>query len=191
MSRFEILYLVSQYLILAAALIYAFLALLQWAAIRRQANIAAQANRPFLLITYVRSLGEFVGQSGRGWNFGVTLNNYGIGPADIADYIIDWGMFDKPPPDPIINYGKTDGNRLNDSLVGPSKMAEDHLRVTISLTDENIRIIGDDTKRIAIHGRVRYRGAHEKIYESRFFWWFFIEDRSFVRALSPELNSHT
>jgi len=48
-----------------------------------------------------------------------------------------------------------------------------------------------DRRRIAFHGRVRYRGTLKQKYATRFFWWYFPEEDQCVQCLTKKYNSHT
>jgi hypothetical protein len=128
--------------------------------------------------------------------FNIELRNFGVGPADIKDYFCDAEIFEPPKPknglnDPVVIYQDSECNRLNDSLIGPNETVDDRLVATISVYAAERDLIRDDVKPIAIHGRIRYRGAHDFTYVTRFFWWYSPDTDSCQRAFTEELNSHT
>ena len=159
------------------------------------AEASLHADRPFLLVigiaVEVSGLGEF---SDKNLTAAIALRNFGNGPADIIDYIAEAELFDSPMVvrrDPPVWYGPDVGDRINDSLIGPNEMVKGRLFATLSMNSQEYASAFAEEKRIGIHGRIRYRGASKQIYESRFFWWFFAQDKSVARALTKELNDHT
>ena len=127
-------------------------------------------------------------------SFNIALRNFGTGPADIANYFAKACVFDAPPssgkqPHPVYSDGET--NRVNDSLIAPNEIVPDRFAAVVSFDNRERNAISNETRRIGIHGRFRYRGASENFYETRFFWWYFPLESRFIRALPPELNAHT
>jgi len=128
--------------------------------------------------------------------FSPVLHNFGVGPADIMDYIAEAELFDSPAlfqaqiNDPPILYRENEVRRLNDSLIAPGEEVQKRIHATITISPTEDTQITNDTKRIGIHGRIRYRGAPEHRYTTRFFWWYFRDDNNFFRCLTPEYNSH-
>lgn len=115
MTRFEILYLISQYLIFVTGLIYAVVAYRQLRAIGRQADIASQTltamrnvERPFLLVRSqkiaVQDEDSRLGLASRKrLNISFDLINTGKGPAMIKTAtimgVLSEGYFDRGTPD--------------------------------------------------------------------------------------------
>jgi hypothetical protein len=131
----------------------------------------------------------------------ISVKNFGVGPADIIDVIVEPEVFDrsKPPAirkDPVIVYGPDQGGPINDSLIGQTEQVE-RLITRINLNSQEFKAMDEDTKRLAFHGRIRYRGASpEKIYITRFFWWFYFgrnpaEDICARSLFDRTLNEHT
>jgi hypothetical protein len=183
----------------------------------RAAEVALHINRPFLLVTktgVARIQGQQIVDFTKpppttsttpmdvlknpltSLRFKIELRNFGVGPADIKDYFCEAELFDPPRPqnglnDPVVVYQDSQCNRLNDSLIAPNETVDDRLVADISFYTADRELIRDDVKRIGIHGRLRYRGAHDFTYVTRFFWWYFPDTDSCHRAFTEELNSHT
>lgn len=183
----------------------------------RAAEAALHINRPFLLVTktgVARTHGQQIVDFTKApptssttpmdvlknpltsLRFKIELRNFGVSPADIKDYFCEAEIFDPPKPqnglnDPVVVYQDAECNRLNDSLIGPNETVDDRLVADISFYTAERELIRDDVKRIGIHGRIRYREAHDFTYVTRFFWWYFPDTDSCHRAFAEELNSHT
>jgi hypothetical protein len=159
------------------------------------AEAALHADRPFLLVTAIKvdtfGLGKF---GEKNLHIAVVVRNFGNGPADITDYIAETELFDPPThgrSDPPVWHGPNDGQRINDSLIAPHETVEDRLLTSLSMSREEYASAFSDDKRVGVYGRIRYRGASNQIYETRFFWWYFANGDNSARALTKELNDHT
>jgi hypothetical protein len=198
--------------VLSTFLLAVFTGGLWWTSIRqwKAARASLELNRPFVLVTEVCR--EVLNET---FNFNVpveanppagmpdptytmtiraVLRNFGVGPADILKYFAEAAIFDAPTtpakqPRPV--YRDADCNRLNDSLIAPNECADDRIVGTVSFTNADRGALAEDSMRIGMHGCIRYRGATETVYETRFFWWYLLPEDRFVRADPPELNAHT
>lgn len=157
-------------------------------------RLALQINRPFLLVTELANLTEqrdpspfkFIVEAD------VALRNFGTGPADILDYIVEAEIYNIPPPDPDPDYDTIKANTLNDSLVAANETVADRIHAIIALDGPEYESVMREQKRIAIHGRIRYRGTGPgQVYWTRFFWWHFPDAPKLARALTKRLNDHT
>jgi hypothetical protein len=159
------------------------------------AEAALHADRPFLLVVGIKvdilGLGEF---GEKNLHFALVVQNFGNGPADITDYIAEAELFDPPThvrSDPAVWYGPNDGQRINDSLIAPHETVQERLRTSLSTSREEYASAFSDDKRVGVHGRIRYRGSAKQTYETRFFWWYFVNGDHSARALTKALNDHT
>lgn len=163
------------------------------------AEAALHADRPFLLIFRVTVFHTAIpNPSGHSLEARIWLHNFGNGPADIVDYIAEAALFDRNPrvggavQEPVVEYGPADGGPLGNSLIAPHIDSKgDDIVAHLTLSDDDMKAMRDETKRVGIHGRIRYRGAPKQVYESRFFWWYFPDTQECFRAANPELNAHT
>lgn len=157
-------------------------------------RLASQVNRPFLLVTEPIMTREerhdlpfsFLVQAR------VVLRNFGTGPADIIDFIIEIGLFDIPPPDPDPDYDAMEAGQLNYSLIAPGEIVNDRIPpASISLDGKEWELVQQEKKRIGIYGRIRYKGTTDQVYWTRFFWWRFPNAPYLARANEKKLNDHS
>lgn len=159
---------------------------------------AIHVGRPFLLVTevHVRTVKD---DQNAIFTADFTLHNFGTGPADIVDYIAEGDVFDAPVqnpdrrverPDPRIAYGRKEGGPIGDPLVAPAADFRSHIVAHVSVPKSELAAM-PDRRRIAFHGRVRYRGTLKQKYATRFFWWYFPEEDQCVQCLTKKYNSHT
>jgi hypothetical protein len=158
------------------------------------AEDALHVDRAFLLVTGFELTQQLRDGSNNTltliFQFRAILRNFGVGPADIVNYVVEAELFNLPPPDPNPIYGE--GSPINDSLIAPGDIANDRIYATISLNSAESDAVMRGQKRIGLHGIIRYRGASARQYWSRFFWWVMTNDmRQFARAYTKELNDHT
>ena len=98
----------------------------------------------------------------------------------------------KPPDniDPVVRYEHT--AQLNDSIISPGETVPDRIKAANSFDGLEYTSLLDHTMRIAVHGRIHYRGASEKIFETRFYWWCFLSDPPRLsRCNTKKWNDHT
>jgi len=159
------------------------------------AEAALHADRPFLLVVAIKTdifgLGEF---GEKNLHFALVVRNFGNGPADITDYTAEAELFDPPThvrSDPAVWYGPNKGQRINDSLIAPHETVHARLQTSLRTSREEYASAFSDDKRVGVHGRIRYRGSAKQTYETRFFWWYFVNGDQSARALTKELNDHT
>lgn len=177
---------------------------------------ALHVNRPFLLVTNVVRTGQrteivdfatpptdtsttaiqVLNNPSTSVHFLVELRNFGVGPADIKDYFCEADIYDPPNRqngmrDPVVIYQDSECNRLNNSLIAPDETVNDRLFGSVFFSSQQRKLIINDARRIAIHGRIRYRGAPDFTYVTHFFWWYFWDTDSCYRANTEKLNSHT
>jgi hypothetical protein len=167
----------------------------------KAAETALYVNRPFLLVTRVECTDAKFINGSLNHKFKIHLKNFGVGPADIANYIAYADLFDRPVgfvweiKEPEMSYVPELGNRLSDSLIGAGEEVSNRIECQSSLDPELYAVLQNGTKTLAINGIITYRGGAPKTYETKFFWWFYVDDAGrpvrFVRALRPDLNSHT
>jgi hypothetical protein len=171
----------------------------------KAAAAAAEASlhiyRPFLLVTGVECADVKVVNGMLIHKFTIRLKNFGVGPADIVTYVAGADPHDTPIgivtqiKEPDIRYVPERGNRLSDSVIGPGERVDDRIECRSVLDPALWALLRDGTKTLAVNGIIIYRGTAPKDYETKFFWWFFVDAdgrpiRSF-RAFRPDLNSHT
>jgi hypothetical protein len=166
--------------------------------ISREATAAAKAalhtNRPFLLVTNIVSNSTETDGNWYKVESAIRLRNFGVGPADIVDYIAKVELFDTPESsssEPLVTYGLDEGNRLGNPLIGPGDAVEDRFFPGMTIGPDMRTARHEKRKTLATHGRIRYRGAPEQVYITRFFWWHFTGNQGNERAKTPELNAHT
>jgi hypothetical protein len=171
----------------------------------KAAEAALHIERPFLLVTKIT--GEVshadmpvkdpaIRRFRHNLYFTVALKNYGVSPADIVEYAADVCLLDTPKP-PYFRetppaYGQP--SQLNDSIIGPHESVPDRIKVSDSLDDTEYQSTLDDKQRIAVYGRIRYRGASDKTYDTFFYWWCFVIDPNQVdmfRCNTKQWNDHT
>jgi hypothetical protein len=205
-----------QFLLFIVGCGYTYYAWKQWGAIRVQSDIARDAAdaardsakaadaarhvyRPFLVVDQPPK----VGYSRNGplidlipVNFSFQIHNYGIGPADLLRInaeaqIFAWNGKDEPNP----QYAVEDSFRLIESVIGAEQKSLPLEPRWFDITREEFQDMRVGTMRLSIHGIVYYRGGPEKVYWTRFFWWYLIDsaarDVEIVRANRPEVNAHT
>jgi hypothetical protein len=126
----------------------------------------------------------------------VAIKNFGVSPADITDYTVAVEPLDPPKRpnfiDPSVWY--EDVSQLNDSIISPGERIPDRINTGNSLTDLEYESLLSDKKRLAIYGRIRYRGASQKIFETFFYWWCFLTDPAnpqLLRCNTKKWNDHT
>ncbi len=158
------------------------------------ARLALQVNRPFVLVTGL-NLRERL-YPDRPFRFiveaDVILKNFGTGPADIIDYIVETELFRIPPPDPDPDYDTMQANQLNNSLIAPNESDASMIHAVISLDDLEYESAQREEERVGIHGRIRYRGTGpDQVYWTRFFWWRFSNAPQLARANTKKLNDHS
>jgi hypothetical protein len=169
--------------------------------LHRATEGALYINRPFLMITGIECTDTKVINGVLTHKFAIHLKNLGVGPADIVTYIASADPNDTPIgyvpeiKEPELRYFPKNGQRLSDSLVGPGEEVTDRI-VCESLLDHQLQsLLQNGTKTLGINGIITYRGTAPKSYETKFFWWFYIDADGrpikFVRAFRPDLNSHT
>jgi len=165
---------------------------------------ALHVNRPFLLVTHIKCTETIFAEGILRHRFIIHLKNFGVGPADIVKYLASANIHDTPlgvnPKEPTFRYFPENGQRLADSLVAPTDTS-DRIECRSLLIPEMYAAILNGTKTLAVDGIVVYRGASPKTYETRFFWWCYLdntvptvdpgEPTRFMRALRPDLNEHT
>lgn len=167
------------------------------------AEAALHIDRPFLLVTEVKFINlTFDGRADELlciYEFEVCSRNFGVGPADIVDYIAGAAVHNisiqmQPIVEPQIQYAST-GRRLNDSLVAPNEWAEGRIKEKAILTRADCDAVRNGEARIGIDGIIRYRGASKQVYWTRFFWWCFLDAAdnpiNIQRALRSDLNDHS
>ena len=174
---------------------YIFFAWRQWQAIRRQANIAAEVNRPFLMVQRPSVQTQLVaGQTGRvPYDMRLKVKNYGIGPADIIDFTIKADFFDwhDGSADPKPTYRPEDRGIMIDSVMGAGEVRQ-FPNLPFDARPQTFEAMKNDSRRLAFHGIINYSGAsREHRYWTKFFWWYFPDGQKLVRANTPELNAHT
>jgi hypothetical protein len=166
------------------------------------AEAALHVDRPFLLVTGVECTDTKFINGILTHKFAIHLKNFGVGPADIATYIAGADPLDAPysfttgeTKEPALTYVPERGSRLSDSLVGPGDEANDRIKCESILDHQLFALLQDGTKTLGVNGIVTYRGGAPKIYETKFFWWFYIDADGrpvrYVRAARFDLNSHT
>lgn len=186
---------ITDWIMVGVTTAYAVFALLQWRAIRRQANIAAEANRPFLMVSRPTVETQLVaGQTGRvPYDMRIKVKNYGIGPADIIDFTIKADFFDwhEGSDDPKPTYRPEDRGITIDSVIGAGE--ERQLpNLPFDTKPETFEAMKNDRKRLAFHGIINYCGGSRELrYWTKFFWWYFPDGQKLVRVNTPELNAHT
>jgi hypothetical protein len=158
------------------------------------AEAALQANRPFLLVTKLRSEKSSVGYKRTIY---VCMRNFGISPADIRDYHIDTQFLDVPRPprtwEPIRPwYGPDQGFVLHEPLVVSGEEIE-RIRIRVEISPYQYAELCDRKVMLIVHGRVRYRGAPKQGYCTRFFWLYVPDgtDGQFVRPFPDPFNEYT
>jgi hypothetical protein len=162
---------------------------------------ALYVNRPFLMVTKVECTDTKFINGALTHKFAIHLKNFGVGPADIVTYIASADPNDTPIgyvteiKEPELRYFPENGQRLSDSLVGPGEEVTDRIECRSTLDPSIFALVQDRSKTLGINGIITYRGTAPKSYETRFFWWFFMDADykpiRFVRAFRPDLNSHT
>ena len=181
-------------IVLSTILLAVFTGLL--VCVTRDLQVATEAalhiNRPFILIPKVARLSpndEFVS---------CVYQNSGSGPADIVEIIARLDQFYQPidiPPAmyvPSVSYSGP-GWQISDPIIPAGKVAERPICVDFDLT----RFEGvygpvnppNTSPRIAVHGRIKYRGGPpNEFYLTHFFYWL-IGDLFFKGP--EELNRRT
>jgi len=162
------------------------------------AEAALDTNRPYLFVTEVHV--RAISGVRDGWVAHITLENFGSGPADLVDYVATGGVYDAPiqnpdparaRPDPLITYADNEGTPYTNVPIRPGKSAPDCLPAEVVIDPADKGQL-PDKRRIAFHGRVRYRGTTNRVYITRFFWWWFHPEADQCdRCLTREYNSRT
>jgi hypothetical protein len=162
---------------------------------------ALYISRPFLLVTGVECTDTKFINGVLTHKFAIHLKNFGVGPADIVTYIASADPNDSPVgyvpeiKEPELRYFPENGNRLSDSVVGPGEEANDRIECESMLDPQLYVALQDGTKTLGINGIIVYRGTAPKSYETKFFWWFYMDHAGrpvrFARAFRADLNSHT
>lgn len=121
----------------------------------------------------------------------IKIRNYGIGPADIVNYFVRAEVFDWAGDDPALPiYTQNEVCHTIDSVLKPEGENE-LITLWFDISEGDFTAMLNDTKRLAFHGIIYYRGGPEKIYWTRFFWWcILLAGEEIVRAKTPELNAH-
>ncbi len=162
--------------------------------------------RPFLLVTDVAvrvshsdpDIGPSVAVKFiHHFYFDIAIKNFGVSPADILDVTSTAEPLDPPKPpdyrDPAVAYENV--GQLNDSIVSPGEAIPDRIKASYSCTEEEYTSLCAETnQRIAVYGRIRYRGASDKTFETFFYWWCFLTDRErpdLHRCNTKRWNDHT
>ena len=158
------------------------------------AEAALHANRPFLLITGMRSEKA---ETGYLYTIYVRIRNFGIGPADIQDYCIDAEFLDPPIPPGAWElipwwYGPDQGFALQDPLV-ISGEERDGLQTCVFIPPYERANITERKRWLGIHGRVRYRGALKQKYCTQFYWFYVPDEKDgwLIRPFPDRLNKYT
>jgi hypothetical protein len=175
--------------------------------LQKASEAALDVNRPFLLVTNIASK---VSHSDPNYEsdlpaleyvhhfyFDVAIKNFGVSPADILDYTSTAEPLDPPKApnyiDPPVCYPKT--SQLNDSIIGPGEPVSDRIKATWSSTEQEYKsLCGEKNQRIAVYGRIRYRGASEKTFETFYYWWCYLTDPAkpdLHRCNTKKWNDHT
>jgi len=198
---------VDNFLILAATIAIAIFNF-QLAGVTKDMSRATKAqlhsNRPFVLVTNV----------GRKPNADVAyfiFENFGNGPADIVEIIATAGTFfcdfSKIPPGlfvPSVTYEPQFRVVVDRPIVRPNQPTETYVNnfceFLLSKDDflNGASVMDSEVgSRVAVYGRISYRGgAPDEIYLTHFFWWWFEpfsegqKDGFFMRGPS-ELNKRT
>lgn len=169
--------------------------------LHRATEGALYINRPFLLVTGVECTEAKFINGVLTHKFEIHLKNFGVGPADIVTYIASADPNDTPIgyvpeiKEPQLRYFPQNGKSLSDSLIGPGEKVTDRIECLSTLDHQIFALLQDGTKTLGINGIITYRGTAPKSYETKFFWWFYMDADGrpvrFVRAFRPDLNSHT
>jgi hypothetical protein len=159
--------------------------------------------RPFLLVTNVAveiRHSDFVSdadiQIRHHFLVNVALKNFGVSPADIIDYTAAAEPLDPPKRpdfiDPPVWYGAAE--YLYEPIIGPGEAVPDRIHTGNGFTDREYQTLAIHEKRIAIYGRIHYRGASQKVFETRFYWWCTLLDPNppqVQRCFTKKWNDHT
>jgi hypothetical protein len=170
---------------------------------RKAAEAALDVNRPFLLVTNVSveiRHSDFVSnadiQIRHTFFVNVALKNFGVSPADIIDYTAAAEPLDPPRrpdfKDPPVWYGPLE--YLNEPIIGPGEPVPDRIHTGNGFTDREYQMLAMHEKKIAIYGRIHYRGASQKVFETRFYWWCTLLDPNppqVQRCFTKKWNDHT
>jgi hypothetical protein len=108
---------------------------------------ALHINRPFLLVTRILNDDVFHdGSTDTVWHnyyFRLELRNFGVGPADIVDFIAKAeplnSSADQARRDPAVWYGPNEGDQINDSLIAPSEITSERISIPTSLNDASTK----------------------------------------------------
>jgi len=167
------------------------------------AEDAIHTNRPHLFVTNVQAhRAQRRGRRNEELIEGVVIvRNYGTGPGEITDYVARIELFpaDKDPS-PEGLYEENEGQPLEHPYYGAGDEDIDpertgyKARITTKWQREDNQLanIVANRERLAIHGRLRYRGSAKRPYVSHFFWWIQVNrtmDLTPVRG-PKELNTH-
>jgi hypothetical protein len=162
------------------------------------AQAALHADRPYLLVTDVLMAGSG-SPTGALHVIPIKFENFGSGPADIQDYIAEPDVLPWPKPDapdPVAWHSPEEGNRLHDSLVRAGETIG--IEAPIFLDEQKRQQMVDGNTKLRIEGRIRYRGAPQRQYVTKFYWWFIPIDKStganwlrgsWVMSLTESYNS--
>lgn len=154
---------------------------------------ALHVNRPFLLVTKVQKL-----LPGSNTAY-FTYRNAGNNPADVMEIIASAEIFfrstDIPPAlfVPQVTYTEHNKIRLTSSVIGnePCDIYINNFEEVV-LDREGFDLAAERPTdgRVAIYGRISYRGGPpNEVYLTHFFWWYFSDDIFFIGP--PELNQRT
>jgi hypothetical protein len=175
--------------------------------LHKATEAALHIDRPFLLVTNVQCPAFSSEGSGNEilyiYEFEVCLRNFGVGPADIVDYIAGAAVRDRRVRgvpllqgivEPEVAWFAPSGQRLAESLVAPREIANGRIKTRAILSRGHCDAVRNGEKAIGIDGIIRYRGASQQVYWTRFFWWCFLDVSdspiNIQRALRSNLNDH-
>lgn len=104
----------------------------------------------------------------------------------IKTEILDWAGTDPPLP----TFRRDEAYQTLDPII-KAEGERQLIDLPFDISESDFIAMLNDTKRLAFHGIINYRGGPEKLYWTRFFWWYFPDGQKVVKANTPELNAHT
>jgi hypothetical protein len=169
------------------------------------ARFALHSNRPYLLVMnvtpktgqkYAASKYPVLGIEEPISSAIINVQNVGGSPAEIIEIVATSWKYEclQDTSEPAWDDKLTlDTPRdITQPVLGVGQTIEPQIRIFVNWTDENIDLVKDGTKRVALYGIIRYRSGPKESYYTRFFYWFSPLIRpELQRASSVELNERT
>ena len=180
MTSYEKLSLLTQALIFAAAVVYSIFAWGQWRSIKRQADIARNQDRPWIMV---------IPDNPEGWpsdkvrssafQFLWTAHNAGKSPAFLTKLWVAVIVAPYPVPDKRPDYREPDG--FAEFIIPPN--GKHTSKAGKTLTESDVASIKEGKTCIMFYGFIHYRDTFNITHRTRFCsYWY---QRGELREFSP------